>query len=80
MIQREALQLIFGPQTEEPRGALRRSVVPPWSVRGSLWLYKLRTLVSEISTSLAFWLRSSVVSVLNSLTTIMGAPPPLLVI
>ena len=31
-------------------------------------------------TTLAFWLRSSVVSVLNSLTTIMGAPPSLLVI
>ncbi|SRR6266550_1204536 len=27
-------------------------------------------------TTLAFWLRSSVVSVLNSLTTIMEAPPP----
>jgi len=31
-------------------------------------------------TTLAFWLRSSVVSVLNSLTTIMKAPPSLLVI
>ena len=30
--------------------------------------------------TLAFWLRSSVVSVLNSLTTIMEAPPPFLVI
>jgi len=34
----------------------------------------------SIFTTLAFWLRSSVVSVLNSLTTIMEAPPPLLVI
>ena len=33
-----------------------------------------------ILTTLAFWLRSSVVSVLNSLTTIMRAPPSLLVI
>ena len=31
-------------------------------------------------TTLAFWLRSSVVSVLNSLTTIMKAQPSLLVI
>ena len=31
-------------------------------------------------TTLAFWLRSSVVSVLNSLTTIMKAPPSFLVI
>ncbi|KAI0275449.1 hypothetical protein BC834DRAFT_50465 [Gloeopeniophorella convolvens] len=43
-------------------------------------VYKPRPLLSEILTTLAFWLRSSVVSVLNSLTTIMGAPPPLLVI
>ena len=34
----------------------------------------------EFLTTLAFWLRSSVVSVLNSLTTIMKAPPSLLVI
>ena len=46
----------------------------------SACLYKSCNLVSEILTTLAFWLRSSVVSVLNSLTTIMGAPPPLLVI
>ena len=31
---------------------------------------------TEIFTTLAFWLRSSVVSVLNSLTTITEAPPP----
>ena len=30
---------------------------------------------SRFFTTLAFWLRSSVVSVLNSLTTIMRAPP-----
>ena len=35
---------------------------------------------SGFLTTLAFWLRSSVVSVLNSLTTIMKAPPSLLVI
>ncbi len=35
---------------------------------------------SENLTTLAFWLRSSVVSVLNSLTTITEAPPPVLVI
>jgi hypothetical protein len=40
-------------------------------------VYKPRSLLSLILTTLAFWLRSSVVSVLNSLTTIMGAPPPL---
>ena len=34
----------------------------------------------EFLTTLAFWLRSSVVSVLNSLTTIMEAPPPFMVI
>ena len=34
----------------------------------------------DFLTTLAFWLRSSVVSVLNSLTTIMEAPPPFLVI
>jgi hypothetical protein len=51
-----------------------------WSVRGTGRLYKPCTMASEILTTLAFWLRSSVVSVLNSLTTIMGAPPPLLVI
>jgi hypothetical protein len=39
-------------------------------------VYNSRLLDSEILTTLAFWLRSSVVSVLNSLTTIMGAPPP----
>ena len=43
-------------------------------------LYSLGSLISEIFTTLAFWLRSSVVSVLNSLTTIMEAPPPFLVI
>ncbi|KAI0275435.1 hypothetical protein BC834DRAFT_49355 [Gloeopeniophorella convolvens] len=43
-------------------------------------VYKPRSLLPEILTTLAFWLRSSVVSVLNSLTTIMGAPLPLLVI
>ena len=43
-------------------------------------LYNTCTFVLEIFTTLAFWLRSSVVSVLNSLTTIMGAPPLLLVI
>jgi hypothetical protein len=36
--------------------------------------------LSGFLTTLAFWLRSSVVSVLNSLTTIMGAQPPFLVI
>ncbi len=35
---------------------------------------------SENLTTLAFWLRSSVVSVLNSLTTITEAPPLVLVI
>jgi len=43
-------------------------------------LYNPFATLSEILTTLAFWLRSSVVSVLNSLTTIMGAPPSLLVI
>jgi hypothetical protein len=40
-------------------------------------VYKPRSPLPLILTTLAFWLRSSVVSVLNSLTTIMGAPPPL---
>ena len=35
---------------------------------------------SELLTTLAFWLRSNVVSVLNSLTAIMKASPSLLVI
>ena len=37
--------------------------------------YKVRLPTREILTTLAFWLRSSVVSVLNSLTTITEAPP-----
>ena len=43
-------------------------------------LYNTRTCLTVFLTTLAFWLRSSVVSVLNSLTTIMGAQLPLLVI
>ena len=43
-------------------------------------LYIRQRLTIWILTTLAFWLRSSVVSVLNSLTTIMEAPPPFLVI
>ena len=65
---------------EKPRGAWECSAVPSWSVRSARRLYKLCALVPEFLTTLAFWLRSSVVSVLNSLTTIMGAPPSLLVI
>ncbi len=42
--------------------------------------YKKRVPTSKNLTTLAFWLRSSVVSVLNSLTTITEAPPPVLVI
>jgi hypothetical protein len=45
-----------------------------WSVRAFLD-YKSLTSTPQIFTTLAFWLRSSVVSVLNSLTTIMRAPP-----
>ena len=44
------------------------------------YLYKLALQQVEILTTLASWLRSSVVSVLNSLTTIMEAPLPFLVI
>jgi uncharacterized protein YmfQ (DUF2313 family) len=52
-----------------------------WVVRAQArTLYNTRTSLTEILTTLAFWLRSSVVSVLNSLTTIMGAQLPLLVI
>ena len=61
-------------------GAWKRSAMPSWSVRSPHGLYKPWTMVPEFLTTLAFWLRSSVVSVLNSLTTIMGAPPSLLVI
>ncbi len=43
-------------------------------------IYKEALPLSLIFTTLAFWLRSSVVSVLNSLTTIMRAPPSFLVI
>ena len=39
--------------------------------------YIIHTRASRFLTTLAFWLRSSVVSVLNSLTTIMRAPPSL---
>ena len=46
----------------------------------SVSLYKPAPNHLRILTTLAFWLRSSVVSVLNSLTTIMEAPPPFLVI
>ena len=42
-----------------------------------LWTYKNSSLTSTILTTLAFWLRSSVVSVLNRLTSIMEALPPL---
>ncbi len=44
------------------------------------WVYILDAMHPRFLTTLAFWLRSSVVSVLNSLTTIMEVPPPLLVI
>ena len=50
-----------------------------WSVRIRGNLYNLSPQTCFLTT-LAFWLRSSVVSVLNSLTTIMEAQPPLLVI
>ena len=45
-------------------------------------LYTIKASLAHLCflTTLAFWLRSSVVSVLNSLTTIMEAPPPFLVI
>ena len=58
----------------------RTWVLWAWSVRICSRVYKPYTSRAEILTTLAFWLRSSVVSVLNSLTTIMGAPPSLLVI
>ena len=53
-------------------------VVRAQATSGYIRLAPLR--LSDFFTTLAFWLRSSVVSVLNSLTTIMGAPPSLLVI
>ena len=46
----------------------------------SVGVYKAAGAHHCFLTTLAFWLRSSVVSVLNSLTTIMEAPPPFLVI
>jgi len=51
-----------------------------WSVRGRERVYSDGGFVDGNLTTLAFWLRSSVVSVLNSLTTIMRAPPSFLVI
>ena len=72
-------------QPETDSGADRRSLFV--YIRGT---NMARAHVSEVYmvladgsgffTTLAFWLRSSVVSVLNSLTTIMKAPPSLLVI
>jgi hypothetical protein len=51
-----------------------------WPVHGTPGILLEREDVLGFLTTLAFWLRSSVVSVLNSLTTIMKAPPSLLVI
>ena len=51
----------------------------PCAVYSRVYKHSL-LLPTDSLTTLALWLRSSVVSVLNSLTTIMGAPPSLLVI
>ena len=69
------------PRHEEPDvdHCLSASKTQTWSVRAS-GVYIVVAGDLGFLTTLAFWLRSSVVSVLNSLTTIMKAPPSLLVI
>ena len=62
-------QSVFGVQ-------IRANMVRAWGAG----IHNRSVGVFGFFTTLAFWLRSSVVSVLNSLTTIMKAPPSLLVI
>jgi hypothetical protein len=80
---------LVGPLVDIPASGLIRSmpiivcprgITQTRSVRALSGVYIVLAGDLGFFTTLAFWLRSSVVSVLNSLITIMKAPPSLLII